>query len=79
MLSCSFNGGLHEIHNDSSDRNIEPDGKGVAGDSAVLREALREREKEGDEDHRQSDDGQEDVRDEKRDICMPESTGMRNG
>src|SRR5882762_4942705 len=45
----------------------------------MLREVLREREKEGDKDHRQSNDREEDMRDEESDICMPESTGMWNG
>ena len=48
----------HENH-DSGDRNVEPNRKRKACDSAVHREPARQREKERREHHRQRDDGKD--------------------
>ncbi len=53
--------GLHGVHDDSGERDVEPDGKGVAGEFFVRGEAAGEREEEGNENHRQRDDGEDDV------------------
>lgn len=58
-------GGEHGVDDDAAYGHIEPDGIGVAGESLVGGEATGERKKEGDQDHREGDDGGEDVWGEK--------------
>ena len=55
-------GSEHRVDDDSADRNVEPDGVGPAREFLVCGEASGEREEEGDEDHRQADDGEKNVR-----------------
>jgi hypothetical protein len=50
----------HEDHH-AGDRNVEPDGERPACDSAVHREAARQREEECRQHYRQRDDGKDDV------------------
>ncbi len=53
--------GQHGVDDDAGDGDVEPDGKGPAGEASMGGEAAGEREEEGDEDHRKGDDGEEDV------------------
>ncbi len=66
-----MDGGLHDVNDDSRDRDIEPDREGIAGEAAVGGEATGKREEERDEDHRKGDDGEEDVRGEELPVKRP--------
>jgi len=54
-------GSEHGVDDDAADRNVEPDGVRPARETAMRREASGEREEEGDEDHREADDGEKDM------------------
>ncbi len=52
----------HKIDDDACERDVDPNRPCVAGDGAVLVEVVFECVAEGDEDHREHDDGEDDVR-----------------
>src|ERR1019366_1765200 len=71
---------LKKVDKDPADRNIQPDGEGPASNLLVRRKAARQREKEGDEDHRQSDDRERYVRaEEHKGVGVPKQAGVSNG
>src|SRR5258705_6267507 len=55
-------GSQHGVDDDAADRHVEPDGIRPARETAMRGEASREREEKSDEDHRQADDGEKNVR-----------------
>ena len=58
----------HDVGDDAGEGDIKPDGECPAGDFAVQGDAAGEREKEGDENERESQRGQDDVAGEERKI-----------
>src|ERR1700761_6551638 len=64
-------GGLHDVDDNSSEGDIEPDGEGVTGEAAMGGESSGEREEEGDEDHWKRNDGEDDVRGEELPVEGP--------
>ena len=69
----------HGIDDDAGDRDVKPQREGVTGDGAVEREASREREEEGNQDHRQRDDRREDVWGEQDPEIEEAGDGVRGG
>ena len=63
--------GLHGVDDDSGERDVEPDREGVAGKFSVRGKTAGEGEEEGDEDHRQRNDGKKDVREQELPIEGP--------
>ena len=58
----------HHVGDDACNRDVEPERKGPAGDFAVLGNAAGKRKEEGDEHQRQSDDRQNDVARQERQV-----------
>ena len=70
----------HEINENTSDGNIEPEGKCPASPSAVALETTPDRVGHGRKDERHDDNGQNDVRDEHSVVeGLPESFSAKRG
>src|SRR3984893_5715677 len=58
----------HGVYNYAADRDVEPNRESESGQTPVRGKATTEREKKSDENHRQGQDRETDVRDEQREV-----------
>src|SRR6185437_6095033 len=66
-----MNQGLHGIDDHSGDGDVEPDGKGIASQPLMGRKAAGERKKESNEDERERNGGENNVRGEELPVKRP--------
>jgi hypothetical protein len=64
----------HGVYDDAGHGDVEPDRKSKSRQAAVSGKTAGERQKESDQDHRQSHDGEADVRDEQWEIEVANQT-----
>ena len=64
----------HGVHYDAGYRDVEPDREGESCQAAMGGEAAGERQEKRDQDHRQSHDGEADVRNQQRKIHRSDET-----
>ena len=64
----------HHVNDDASHRDVEPDRERESGQAAMSGETAGKRQEERDQNHRQSQHGEANVRDEQRKIDHPTET-----